>query len=399
MQKMDHVSDCARMWEGGSSRMRKTTVGIMAGLLLYSMAWGGEAHANADAIRCQAAKLKSAAKYHRCRIDVVARSIKRGTDADFTRCQAKFVDDWSKIETKNECPENDGLEVDTRVVIDAADIVTIIAGGTAALCGDGITEGAEVCDGLDLGTATCESLGFASGTLLCGAGCVPDVSGCVLQTVSAACGNAVVDAGEDCDLNDLGGASCGDLGFFGSGLACGPGCQFDTSTCRQERYEDTGRGTVIDHLMSLEWQKTDNAAGVTDKDNLYTWTSDGLFSEIPNGTVFTEFLRGLNAPAGPGTDDPSENIDVGCYASHCDWRLPQIYELETLIDGGFSACAGNPCVDEVIFGPMNADVAYWSSTTYSVSPVSTYVVDFGLGFVNSSGRKDFTLSARAVRDY
>jgi len=37
----------------------------------------------------------------------------------------------------------------------------------------------EQCDGFQLGGQTCRSLGFASGTLTCGANCMLDTSGCV----------------------------------------------------------------------------------------------------------------------------------------------------------------------------------------------------------------------------
>jgi len=47
---------------------------------------------------------------------------------------------------------------------------------------------------------------------------------------SAGCGNAVIDAGEDCDGVLLGGADCVSEGFVGGILAC-TACSFDTSAC------------------------------------------------------------------------------------------------------------------------------------------------------------------------
>lgn len=60
-----------------------------------------------------------------------------------------------------------------------------LAGGCAAggnsrggLCGDGVVDEGESCDGIDLGGATCESLGQASGTLACASDCTFETSGC-----------------------------------------------------------------------------------------------------------------------------------------------------------------------------------------------------------------------------
>lgn len=45
-------------------------------------------------------------------------------------------------------------------------------------CGDGKLDGTEICDGKELGGATCKSLGFSGGELGCTATCVLDPSGC-----------------------------------------------------------------------------------------------------------------------------------------------------------------------------------------------------------------------------
>jgi hypothetical protein len=52
-----------------------------------------------------------------------------------------------------------------------------------ARCGDGfLWTDVEQCDGFELGGKTCRLLGFASGTLTCGAGCMFDTSQCVAQS-------------------------------------------------------------------------------------------------------------------------------------------------------------------------------------------------------------------------
>ena len=94
-------------------------------------------------------------------------------------------------------------------------------------CGNGVLDPGEDCDGGDLGGATCVSLGYDAGTLSCTLGCSYDVSGCV----SFQCGNGVLDPGEQCDGGDLGGQTCESLGYDGGILACSGDCTFDTSGC------------------------------------------------------------------------------------------------------------------------------------------------------------------------
>ena len=95
------------------------------------------------------------------------------------------------------------------------------------VCGNGVVEAGESCDGSDLNGATCADEGFTGGTLACTGQCTFDTSGCT----NAFCGNGVVDAGESCDAPDLNGATCADEGFTGGTLACTGQCSFDTSGC------------------------------------------------------------------------------------------------------------------------------------------------------------------------
>jgi hypothetical protein len=94
------------------------------------------------------------------------------------------------------------------------------------VCGDGwINPVDEDCDGSALAGQTCQSLGFAGGTLACSSSCTFDTSGCFY------CGNGVVEGNEACDGSALAGQTCQSLGFSGGALACTSSCTLDTSAC------------------------------------------------------------------------------------------------------------------------------------------------------------------------
>lgn len=96
------------------------------------------------------------------------------------------------------------------------------------LCGNGLQEAGELCDGSDLAGATCASLNLGEGDLACDEGCLFDVGGCSIQ---AECGNSEIEYPETCDGTNLGSATCESLGFLGGTLACGETCDFDISGC------------------------------------------------------------------------------------------------------------------------------------------------------------------------
>lgn len=59
-----------------------------------------------------------------------------------------------------------------------------------------------------------------------------------------ACGNGVIDDGEQCDGGNLGGFSCTDLGYSGGTLACDPvTCTYDASGCTTDTTTNGSGGT------------------------------------------------------------------------------------------------------------------------------------------------------------
>ncbi len=105
-------------------------------------------------------------------------------------------------------------------------------------CGNGIKEAGEECDMSDFGGATCVLLGYDLGNLGCD-NCVLVVSGCSGGSPAGCDNDGVMDMGEACDGNDVGGETCVTFGFTSGSLACDSYCKFDTSGCSNDSPECT----------------------------------------------------------------------------------------------------------------------------------------------------------------
>lgn len=159
------------------------------------------------------------------------------------------------------------------------------------------------------------------------------------------------------------------------------------ATCDSPRFVDNGNDTVTDKLTGLQWEKkqdfdsVQNPSDPHDADNLYSWSTG---PENADGTIFTNFLPALN-----GT----------CFAGQCDWRLPTIAELVTILRDERYPCSTFPCI-EPIFGPTAADTMpttlYYASSTTSTHFTSFYwEVSFGGGYLANGTKFDAT-PVRAV---
>jgi len=116
---------------------------------------------------------------------------------------------------------------------------TILTDGCSS-CGDGEVALMEVCDGSNVGGETCVSLGFGGGSLGCAADCSAlDTSGCAALP---SCGDGIVNGGEQCDANDLGGNSCITQGFDLGAIGCTASCTLDLTNCEDDIADCTEQG-------------------------------------------------------------------------------------------------------------------------------------------------------------
>ncbi len=296
--------------------------------------------------------------------------------------------------------------------------------------------GLATCEG-DLTTCDIERTTCGTELLACDA----DLTTCEADLATAElCGNGTIDAGEDCDLGTLNGATCITEGFAGGVLTCANGCTFDISSCWAARFVDNADGTITDNASGLMWEKkaglNDVAVGANlhDADNRYSWSGYCSVNTSkycqPNAAAAAACAAGAEGDpngcaectGGDGTctvDVPAittlwdwvAQLNAASFAGHTDWRAPGLRELLAIVDyldttfpavsvAFQGASCGAACTDitNAACSCTQSD-NYWSASTYV--PGEAFIKAWGVGFddgdVYADG-KTGTLYVRAVRD-
>jgi len=147
-------------------------------------------------------------------------------------------------------------------------------------------------------------------------------------------------------------------------------------------YTDNGNGTISDSVTGLTWEKLSSDGSIHRVDNTYTWAN-----------AFSAKIAALNT--------------TPCFAGHCDWRLPNRRELESLVDLGRVTPAVDPAFNTackpgctvMTCSCMQPDMPYWSSTSYqdpTAPPGVAWAVDENVGIVNAFDKTNPN-HVRAVR--
>lgn len=159
---------------------------------------------------------------------------------------------------------------------DPAGMTSRPADSSDTLCGNGMIEGPEACDGSDLGGSTCSDQGFSGGTLSCDGSCNYDTSGCftAMDTGVDAGMDVGMDTGMDAgpdiiemdagmdvgdDINEMDvGMDAGMDAAMDVGMDAGEDAGMDTGMdAGEDAGQDTGMDVGMDAGMDADGQNDD----------------------------------------------------------------------------------------------------------------------------------------------
>jgi len=151
-------------------------------------------------------------------------------------------------------------------------------------------------------------------------------------------------------------------------------------------YQDNGDGTITDLNTGLMWEKKSMDGTDHDVTKAFVWSS-------PVTDTVWDWINAINTEVGNG---------IG-FAGYNDWRLPNVKELQSIVDYGNHLPAVNSVFhhDEsagctVLTCSATASAAYWSSTTIFTVPAGAWDVFFSSGVVFTDQKTNFNF-VRAVR--
>ncbi len=143
-------------------------------------------------------------------------------------------------------------------------------------------------------------------------------------------------------------------------------------------FTDNGDGTVTDNVTELMWEKLSDDGSIHDWADRYKWDD-----------AFAVKIAALNTTN---------------FAGYNDWRLPNLFELQSLINaevvgaatyGAFWNNYSAGC--NVMTCSLVHSTGYWTSTTFKDRESGAWVVEFFDGDTDAGYGKTDTAAVRAVR--
>lgn len=145
------------------------------------------------------------------------------------------------------------------------------------------------------------------------------------------------------------------------------GQPWGTTTTPASYFTDNNDGTVTHNLTGLTWMRC--AIG----QNWKNLTCDGT--------------------ARPYTFDNAKTLTSSIFAGHSDWRIPNIQELQSIVEYGTS----NPAINTSIFPNTPASVPFWTSTLTAYNPNTIWVVSTSDGIASGGDGGSLRSYVRLVR--
>jgi hypothetical protein len=181
------------------------------------------------------------------------------------------------------------------------------------------------------------------------------------------------------------------------------------------RYSDNRDGTITDENTKLMWEKKDRGTVLHAVNFRYTWIGTCSISRAACGTDADCGASGGTCTASEGAESTIfqwvARLNAEKFAGHSDWRIPNVKELQSVVDYGRDGPAVNiSAFNKDCFPNCTVDGAdntvecsctrsenYWSGTTFSGLPDDfAWAVNFNLGRVDAKKKTD-AVYVRAVR--